>query len=158
MIRNLQVIFIFIIFLLSLPIILLILRGLFYWSAKCKRCLNMISRKIYWSLYIRFILESFLELCIASLLRFHNIVFDSSSAIFHSITSISFLTFLMLFMGGTCVFVIKNFGRLGAPEFKRKYGELNLGLKTKDKMAVLYPFFFMMRRAVYAAILVFWQQ
>ena len=130
-IRNLQVLFLFIMFLLTLPIIFLMIRAIFYWNARCQKGLKVLHRKMFWSTYIRFMLEAFLELCITSLLRIEHLLFDSTSEIFLSIFSLTILVILVVFMIGSFIFLYKNFWRLDNKEFKEKYGEFTREIKTK---------------------------
>ena len=70
-IRNLSVLFIFMMFLVAYPVLSLFLRGLCFWCDKCNQCLAKIDQSIFFNTYLRYGLESYLELCISSLLRFH---------------------------------------------------------------------------------------
>ena len=118
LIRNLQILFLFMLLLLGLPVLLLVIQTLLCWSEQATKCIDAVRNKIYWSIYIRFLLESFLELSIVSLLRMKNLVFDSSSAIFQSVMSLTLLTILAVFMIGSTVFVLKNFARLSDPDLR----------------------------------------
>ena len=55
---NLQLIFVFMLVLLLLPFVILILYGVFFWSAKCKTWLTRVANGIFYNTYIRFLLES----------------------------------------------------------------------------------------------------
>ena len=72
MILNLQIMFLFILLLIVLPFILLLLQLICKRSMKCNKCLDWFSKRLFWSTYIRFILESYLELALASILRLKN--------------------------------------------------------------------------------------
>ena len=111
-IRNLQVLFLFILFLVALPIVILLLRAMFFWDSRCERGLIKVQGKIFWSTYIRFMLEAFLELCMTSLLRVEHLVFDSGSEIFLSVLSLFILALIALFLIGSFVYLQKNLGRL----------------------------------------------
>ena len=68
--RNLEIMSILLFVLILLPIVLLLLYSIFIWSEKCRQCLSKLHMRIFWNVYIRFIFEGFMELSIATLLRF----------------------------------------------------------------------------------------
>ena len=61
-IRNLQIMFLVLVFLLCYPVLTVILRSLCCCSSRCKRCLDRLNDKMFWNTYIRFALEAYLEL------------------------------------------------------------------------------------------------
>ena len=93
-IRNLQIMFFFMGFLLLYPFMILLFCLIFCWSKRCNRCLLTINRTICWNVYIRFTLEAFLEISITCLLRFKVYSFESPSDVFHS----SFATILVVIL------------------------------------------------------------
>ena len=68
--RNLELMSILLLILLLIPVLLLLVYGVFIWSTRCRKCLVKLRQKIFWNVYIRFIFEGFMELSIATLLRF----------------------------------------------------------------------------------------
>lgn len=148
--------FLFIIFLVIFPIFSLVCKGLCFWSDKCIRCRNWINRKIFFGTYIRFGLEAFLELSISVLLRVKGWKFDTGSQKFHSIISVIFMAMILCFVLFTVIYPQKSYEKLNDPEWKRKYGELTAGLRTRDRYALASPFLFILRRCFYALIVVFW--
>ena len=135
-ILNLQIMFIFILILLALPIILTLARWCCKRKKKCVSYLNWIGKRIFWSTYIRFILESFLEIALAGILRLKNFSFVSGSEFFHSAVAIVFLIIVTIFMIGSTVVLQLNQRRLSDKDFKEKYGELTLGLKNTSNMDI----------------------
>lgn len=77
-----QIMFLFLVFLLLWPILTVFLRGIFFCCPKCWKFLEFLDRKIFWNTYIRFILETYLEIMISCCLRFDNINFDDATEIF----------------------------------------------------------------------------
>ena len=77
-IRNLQVMFLFLVFLMLYPVLSIGLRGLCFCSERCKRCIERMNKAMYWNTYIRFCLETYLELQISALLRFKNFSFSEA--------------------------------------------------------------------------------
>ena len=84
-IRNLQIMFLAMLFLFFFPILLLIIRLIFFWSKKVTECVSTINQKLFFNIYIRFGLEAYLELCLSSMIRFKRYSFEDSNEIFHSI-------------------------------------------------------------------------
>ena len=82
MIQNLSVIFLVLLLLLAVPFFLLLLYGLFRWCRECKKCLAAIIGAIFMNTYIRFFLESYLELSLSSMLRLERLIFGAASPAF----------------------------------------------------------------------------
>ena len=93
--KNLQVMFIFLSLLLLYPMFSLTLSGCFFWSDRCKRCIVRMNQRFYWNTYIRFFLEAYLELSIATLIRFKKFEMGSGTAIFYSVASIAIASLLL---------------------------------------------------------------
>ena len=97
-IRNLQVVFIFICFLVLYPLLSLAIRGLCFWSDRCTRCRKWTDQRMFFNTYIRFFLETFLELSISVLLSLKAFDFETGSTKFNSFTAALLATFLLLFI------------------------------------------------------------
>lgn len=148
--------FLFIMLLLSYPILSLGLRGLCFCSNRCKRCLDWLNAKMFWNTYIRFILEAYFELQICSLLRFKNFSFAGGDQAFYSIFVIIVIVATWGMMIFACVFAMVKFGKLQDTELLKKFGDLYLGLNIKSRIALFSPVLFMLRRIAYAGICVYW--
>ena len=153
-IDNLQIIFLAMVLLLLVPIILLIIKGIFFWSKKIQRGINCILGKLCFNVYIRFGLEAYLELSICSMLRFSNFTFGTSSEKFHSLFATTIFVSLIFFLVFALFFLQLRFARLSSAEAGSRYGDLFLSLKTSERTAILSPFIFMLRRLLYAITLV----
>ena len=77
--QNLEIIFLVLALLLLVPFCLLILYLLCGWCRECKRCLSAMAGAMFMNFYIRFILESYLELCLSSMLRLQMLEFGIMS-------------------------------------------------------------------------------
>ena len=113
------------------------------------------NAKFYWNTYIRFGLEAYLELSICAFIRFVGpFSLDNGSEQFFFISSI-FITvsiFAMLLIG---ILVPQlHFKKLRTKEFQERFGDLTLGLNLKSRTALLFPAIFMLRRVLYAGIMV----
>ena len=150
MIRNLQVVFLFMLLLVFMPIAFLLLFTIFKKNSKCKVWLSKMGRALFWNTYIRFWLESYLQLSIASFLRFRQFSFGSASDNFNSGFALTiFLTLVLLLTASMPILQCK-------PSGSARYSELALGLNTGRRQSMLSPTLFMARRIIYAYILVNW--
>ena len=116
-IRNLQVMFLFMLFLLFYPVFTLGLKLLFFWSSRCMRCRKNIDRKMYFNTYIRFTLEAYLELSITSLIRVRAFKFDDPSERFHSSFSVIIMIILASVLLLAAILPQKKFGELDKPKW-----------------------------------------
>ena len=109
-IKNLQVMFLFILFLVMFPVFTLMCKGLCFWSDKCMRCRTWLNNKILFNTYIRFGLEAFLELTICCLIRIKAWDYTTGSDKFHSFTTVILIAALIYLCIFALVFPQRNFG------------------------------------------------
>lgn len=155
-IRNLQVMFIFICFLVLYPVLSVAIMGLCFWSDRCTRCRRWADRKMYFNTYIRFFLETFLELSITVLLRLKLYDFETGSDKFHTVSATILGVALVLFILMVAIYPQTKFKNMDSPDFSRRFGDMVLGLNFKTRVAVAQPVLFVLRRCFYALIVVFW--
>ena len=61
-----------------LPLVILLLEFAFSWSEKVKTSLQRFkTEKVYWNLYLRYLMEVFLELALTSLIRLQSFDFTT---------------------------------------------------------------------------------
>ena len=130
-IRNLQVMFLAMLLLAAIPIVLLVLRAVFFWSKKVKSCIIFVKDKIFFNAYLRFGLEAYLELSLSSILRFRNFTFGTSSENFHSIFAMILFAGVLAYLAFSLFFLQSRHMILDTKEARNRYGALYLGLKTK---------------------------
>ena len=70
LIRNLQILFLALFVLLVIPLLLLVTLPCLFWSQKVMYVYKKITNALFFNAYIRFLFEAYLELSIASILRF----------------------------------------------------------------------------------------
>lgn len=158
-IKNLQVIFLAMLVLVLAPVILLLIRKAFFWSQKCKRATNTVSKVLFFNAYIRFLLEAYLELSLTCLIRFQAFSFSTPSEKFHSTFVVLMFVTLVLFVAFALFYLQMNFSKLSAADGpKMRLGGLYLGIRTTERSAILSPVVFLVRRLTFAAILVTWSQ
>ena len=111
-IHNLQIMFIGMLILATLPLFLLLFKWLFIRSKKVSKCINYVHSKIYFNVYLRFGLEAYLELCLSSMIRFKNYKWDNSNERFHSAFALSILIGLLVYLCFSLFFLQRNFSNL----------------------------------------------
>ena len=117
MIRNLQIMFIGILFLMFFPLIALLIKAIFYCCDNpVSRFFNRVIRRVFWNSYIRFWMEAYLELCISSMLRLKIFSLDSPSDSFHSCFSVFICVVLAAFFIASITILVVRFDKLGFPE------------------------------------------
>ena len=157
-IRNLQVMFLAMLLLAAIPIVLLVLRAVFFWNKKAISCIVIVKDKIFYNAYLRFGLEAYLELSLSSILRFRNFTFGTSSENFHSIFAMILFAAVLAYLAFSLFFLQSRHMILDTKEARNRYGGLFLALKTRERSAILSPFIFMLRRLLLAGILVSWSE
>ena len=146
------------ILLAMIPFVLLILKGIFFWNKKCVDRISKSYNVMFWNVYIRFGLEAYLELCLSSLLRFKNFTFDTNSEKFHSIFATVIFVGVVAYLALSIFFLQWRYPKLDTQAARNCYGDLYLGLKTRERTAILSPFIFLLRRILFASILVSWSE
>ena len=153
-IRNLQIMFLFMLLLMLYPLVSLTLKLLFFWSRSCMKCRSKIDNKLYFNLYIRFFMEAYLEMSLSSLLRCKTMHFFNPSEKFHSSFAILIMGILAAMLLIAAILPQMRFGTTDSPQWKQRYGELTLNLNHKSRMALTYSLGFTLRRIFYAAIVI----
>ena len=156
--HNLQVALLIFLFLLFFPLLSFLMKYLFFWSIRCANLVNRINRMIMFNTYARIGLETYLELSIVALLRLKQFNFDSYNEIYHSVFAGAILFLIVAYMLFSLAFLQARFKNLALPEYQERIGDLYLGIRVGDRYALLFPFFFMLRRILYAALLVNWSE
>ena len=107
--------------------------------------------------FLRVALQVFLEVSILSLLNLRYAKFDNAWQVLSVLVSSVFLLCFTAFFGWSLFFSCKNFERfklktkVDIPEFQSMFGEY----KTENLPQALFNTYFMIRRALYAGIIVF---
>lgn len=155
--RNLQIMFVFILILVTLPVCLFFFQLILCWSRRAGKLFNAIKKRVFFNLYLRFGLEAYLELALASMLRFKNFNLDDRSAIFHSVFCLAMIVVIFALLAFSLFFLQVRFKDLAKKESKERYGALYLEIKTRERTALLHSFMFKLRRIIYATIVINWQ-
>ena len=111
-IQNLSFVFLFMVFLLFLPLMIEGIKFLFGWSITIVEGLERIGRNyIYWNTYLRFILEGYIELAIACQLRLYTLKFNSiSDGILTTFSGLAMAFMLAICFGSICFLRAKHRG------------------------------------------------
>ena len=114
-IRNLQIMFLFIVFLALFPLFSLFCKGLCFWSDKCMRCRTYLNKSMFFNTYIRFGFEAFLELSISSLIRCKAWSFSNGSEKFYSVFTVILMVFIVFLIFFTAIYPQTSYGKLNDP-------------------------------------------
>ena len=107
--------------------------------------------------FLRITLQLYLETSIFALLNIANPMFNNLAQVCSFLTSIVLITVLLFFLFWGTRFSLKNFKnfrdkeRVNIPEYESMFGEY----KTKNIPQALFNSFFMLRRLLYACIIIF---
>jgi len=104
---------------------------------------------------IRFILESYLELCICSLLNMMFLSKNGSGEILSAIVAFCYVFLLTLFPIIISWFLLRYRHVLKKKKIERKYGAFYEDLRIESEYALHNNFYFICRRLVFAYSLVF---
>ena len=124
---------------------------------KCPKCLNIFEKiraKIFWNGILRFILQSYLKTIIGSLFAISLISFASKITTINAIISIVMFCMLVVIPIIFAAILHKNRANLQRSAIKEKIGTLYLGMRTTTFCQRLYPFAFLLRRLVYAILII----
>ena len=155
-ITNMDIIFLFAAGLVVLPILLKLCDLLFRCSrVLTKKIRNFKTKTAYWNLYLRFLLEVYLEMAIISLLRVQTLSFATKFDTMLTLFSICCVIVLMVYLLGAAPFLLKNHHRIKDESFSNRFGALVEGFQPRDKVVMYTPTAFMARRFIYAMMIVF---
>ena len=110
--------FIALFILATLPIVLLLIKLLFFWSQKVSKCIGYIHSKLYFNIYFRFGLEAYLELCLSSMIRFENYKWDNGNEKFHSAFATTIYLGLLVYLCFSLFFLQTNYQDLKSEKLR----------------------------------------
>ena len=142
--------------LILLPVIFKIVEIIFSCNREASaKLLKFKKIKLYWNLYLRFSLETYLEFQITSLIRLKG--YDTRTGVEIGLNFLAIVIQLTLFafMILSIHFLRRRFTIITEPSFKDKYGELTSGLSHLHISAMFTPFVFMVRRLLAALLFIF---
>ena len=136
-IQNLQFIFLFMIGLLIFPFLIKFLELLFcYCNRITYRILVFKQEFVYYNIYLRFMIEAYLEVALVSLLRIKSFNFMTTGD--GALTLFAFVKFtvLALMIPLTALHLRSNHDDIRKTHFVNKYGALVLGLQHREISAM----------------------
>lgn len=142
----------------AIVVFLLLIMALRLLCSRCDRIkgwLTKIWRAIFWNFIIRTMMETYLELVIANMIKMHAVKFQTWFETVGSTIAIVALAILTIFGLTTPIFLYCKRDALKKPEFIAKYGSLTIDLKMTTMLHRFYVFFFTVRRLIFAAMIVF---
>ena len=127
--------------------------------SSCESAQNVITNlenKIYWNLFIRFLMESYIMITLSCMINTKHIVWYSLVTIFNSILVIMTLLFVILYPVGMAMILDRHFRQLDTKGLQAQYGTIYKGLDfRKGKIILTHIFFFYFRRFLLAIAVVY---
>lgn len=113
-----------------------------------KRLYKWIADRLFFTFILSFLLESYLDLCLFVMLNFRYINTETDG----DFSSVAFAFIFSIFILGLPILTLVLMNKY---EEGKSYDILFEGLKKKSKWCLCFSFMFMLRRALFAAVLVF---
>ena len=113
------------------------------------------KRKLFCNIFIRLIIEVYLDIIVAAGVRLIMHEMENRFEIGMTIFAAFMILFAAAFLITTLLLIVHNKKRLQDEDFKVKYGELIESLDTNVDLAAYYWIFFMVHRITQCAITVF---
>jgi hypothetical protein len=116
-----------------------------------------LKNKLLWNFVIRLVIESYLSLGFSVYfnLRFASCKFSYLGSWVNYFYAVGFAAVIIAAPLFVVFFYSRNFSRFKDEQFNSKFGSVYEGLKTKDRYVIAYTFIFMIRRALFSLISVF---
>ena len=145
-----------IVLIIVILLVLVLLRIVFQKSKAVQNIYQQIKQKIFWGVFIRYLLENFLSFSIAYSLKMYALDFSSTSG---SLISIYSMVIVALFFASPFIvssFLFKKFDDevINSDEFRAKHGEWIKRVHGNSKISLLFNAIFMVRRIIMAILIV----
>lgn len=129
-----------------------------YCCSRFSKINERFKKMIYWNHFIRFFNEEYITITLACLIKLFAIDFSNFYEGFCSLFALSMFLTTLIFPILATKFLWKvhknNYEEMNQASFMEKWGSLSLDLYVKEKMALLFTLFFMIRRWLVAFIII----
>ena len=95
-------------------------------------------------------LESYLEIIVVSFVNLYHIRWVESGEKFAAVMAVANNVAFVLFPLFAYILLKRHEFKLDDPSFKQKFGDLYIGFKSNNFKAILYNFYFLLRRMILA--------
>lgn len=111
---------------------------------------------VFFNVYIRFALESYLDTTLVALIRLEHLKFGNYSDDFNSVLAVVLLFSTASVLVASALMLQSRRGRgyLKNKSFMARFGQLTAGLKLASRASLLFPVLFMARRLAYAVVII----
>ena len=162
MVRNLGAIFLTFIVISIVPIsIFFIIKPLRKRFKAVKTYSSNLGKNLRGNMLIRYILEAYLDVGICIFLQFYysslngGLKFNDYFSILNSTGTIVLGIICGLFLPFSLVFYLCRFADWSKNDFSEKYGTVFIGIKKNKRSSLIYIEIFLLRRIVFAAVMIF---
>ena len=157
-IKNLKQIFLLMILILTFPLFIKLAELICFRSQAVRDTIERFKNKyIYWNMYLRFTLEFYLEIAISACITVRRFRYETGTEFVLTAYAMSLLMILTIATVGSATFIRTEYQRLDDDGKKENFDSLYLGLKSDKMKALLYPSVYMVRRLIFALVIVFLQ-
>ena len=118
------------------------------------------SKEMKWNFFLRMFLELILDTSIIVMISLSGMTFKNPTVIFSALLSLLVLVLIIAYILWIPYFAIRNFAKMRllgdkfCADYWSMYGEFRVG----SKMTLFYNFYFVLRRFMYAVLIVFLQK
>ena len=122
---------------------------------RVQRFKKWLVNQIFFGMILRILLESYIEFLMAALIGVNNLSWNNSGEVIASLLAIINVDFFILLPALTYFMIVKNEYRIDDKRFVKRFGALYEDFKTDSHQALLYNYYFLVRRLLYAISLIF---
>ena len=139
----------------AIGIILLMMRLCCWKSRRIRSCLIKVHQSIFFNFFLRTTFETVLETSIICMITMHDFDFETGYKLANSSISIASIGGLVVFSLSIPIFLTCKRSQFKTPGFITKYGALIQDLRHENFSTRFFFTFFMVRRLMIAALIVF---
>ena len=122
------------------------------------RAHKWISKTIFYSFLLRLFLEGYFEIMVSAFLNIRFLRWNTSGEQSSSILTLCYLFLFSAFPPVVLIMLLKCRPNFRSSKFRQKYGVIYAGLNQTSPKAVLFHFYFLVRRAAFAFSLVYFEK
>lgn len=157
LLSNMGTFFIALAFILGLVVLIIIMRFMIKKFERVRKVYEWLNKKLFFNLFLRTVMEGYLNFCISAFLAISKLSFDTADQIIDSIIGLLMLLLISVFPIFTLAFLYYNRLKLENPDFKVRWDSLYDSVVVEKNYAILLCTFFVLRRLIYAVTLCYLQ-
>lgn len=124
LLSNMGTFFIALAFILALVVLIIVMRFLIKKFERVRKVYEWLNKKLFFNLFLRTIMEGYLNFCISAFLAISNLSFDTADEIIDSVIGLLMLLLISVFPIFTFAFLYYSRPKLENPDFKVRVDSL----------------------------------